>query len=541
MSATEEYLASDAGQREVERHLAAVRAERGITEGLLGKFTERLHPRTREGKFAMVGGHKLDEKQQAMHAAGSKGGGSSMAHKALPHVIASHGKVAHHELPGHDPDVGEVRRWGYQRNQASVHHVIGFKDGSHIVTQKDAQGNMTSASARSGGSGDKPLDAATRARAKEHRERVDKVAAEDALSAKIAKAAKGLDSTRLTGNSLAAAKDAIEKARKAAKAGDMKAAEVQLRLVDRFIDTMDQRAEIRKGMSRRRRKSEVRDIGEASVALAHDVSYTEDMITEAPWRANLHPRDRSGKFRDLFTPGPTRTPAHDVVYARGHLDVGSSMHTPAPGSFMIHHATKSGPMYRITHRTDSDTGTSTGGFGVSEKTGQWVAWRQVGPKIPGREMIPVDVAHAKDVGDAEGTLEFDWDNAVRLHAHESMGANSNPEDWKYVHGTVRPMPKGKPVPHPRAIPPRQDRNVAGQLRYTGAPDWLSEKFANGTAGPDAWDTAETWAKNVISAVKDESYPGLELDPDRRRAQKKNLIDRAKMLQGMIRDGRKRQQ
>lgn len=204
----------------------------------------------------------------------------------------------------------------------------------------------------------------------------------------------------------------------------------------------------------------------------------------ASWRANLHPRDRTGKFRDLFTAGPTRAQAHDVVHAQSSLNPPHNSYSPPPvGSFTIHHATKGGPTYRITHRTDDNHGAATGGFGVSEKTGQWVAWRQVGPKIPGRDMIPVDVAHARDLGDAAGTLEFDWAKSVRSHAHVSMGHNTNPGDWKHLHGSARPMPKGKPVPTPK-IRKQPDLPKAGEV--VDAEAIRSEEYAKArrSFGPD---------------------------------------------------------
>lgn len=198
MSVSEDYLATDAGRREVERHLAAVRAERGVTEGLLGKFTERLHPRDRGGQFAT-----------------GSGGGSA------PHGRTEFGA----------PRTSPPRVNGVTRGEA----------GSES----------------------------------------------DAISSKIAHAEKGLGSTRLTGNSLASAKEAIAKARAAAKAGDFKAAEEHLKMVEHLSRVMDDRAEVRKTMSRRRRKLEVRDIGEA-------------LLIEAGFAAQLHPRDRTGKWREVL-------------------------------------------------------------------------------------------------------------------------------------------------------------------------------------------------------------------------------------------------
>lgn len=87
-------------------------------------------------------------------------------------------------------------------------------------------------------------------------------------------------------------------------------------------------------------------------------------------------------------------------------------------------ATRDGGIgHRITHReVDPVTGQASG-FGVSQRTGQMVAWRQSGKvrrSASGGAVAPVHVAHAEDTGDHAGTLRFDWLNAQTHDVHESI-------------------------------------------------------------------------------------------------------------------------
>lgn len=181
-------------------------------------------------------------------------------------------------------------------------------------------------------------------------------------------------------------------------------------------------------------------------------------VQEAQFDDLLHPHDRMGRwartFRpsvqsktggsgfDLFTSGRMKAnPGHIADAARNAPEKNG-------GRFVIHHATGQpfhphqslGPEYEITHREVHPEGHSAGGFARSRKSGQIVAWRQVGPRRQGTRMVPVDVAHAVDKGDPD--LHFDWAQSVRLHANEAMGVHTEPQDWKAVHGSTRPGSKG---------------------------------------------------------------------------------------------------
>jgi len=156
------WAGSEARGHAVRRH-----REHALQEGLLGHFTEALHPRL-HGKFASKpgsthgrGGRKLatvddlSKSQRAIHERGSTpddhGSKDTMAHKALAHVIKHNGQVDHHELPGHSEEHSLQIGWRYMNAEMDyMPRTVGFEDGSHIAYDHDRKGKLWYADARRG-------------------------------------------------------------------------------------------------------------------------------------------------------------------------------------------------------------------------------------------------------------------------------------------------------------------------------------------------------------------------------------------------------